>query len=88
MTSSVSTNKCAGIVGDSYYIFELNYRIDSKSQFLDFVAIVFSERYVIMVRTNSITTKDLYLTFQGKGKCIYVTYCTCINLTDADLNIN
>jgi len=46
-------------------------------------------RYVIIVRTDSITTKDLYLTFQGTQKCIiYVTYRMCINHTDADLNRN
>ena len=35
--------------------------------------IAFSERYVIVVRTNSITTEYLYLTFKGTGNFTYVT---------------
>jgi len=41
----VSTEKCAGIVGCSCYISELNHNINSKWQFLDCATVAFSERY-------------------------------------------
>jgi hypothetical protein len=42
----VSTNKCAGIVGCSFYIFELNRSISSKWQLWGYATIVFSEQYI------------------------------------------
>jgi hypothetical protein len=41
----VSTKKCAGIVGCSWYIFELNRGMYSKWQFLGYATVVFGERY-------------------------------------------
>ena len=42
----ISTNKCAGIVGCSFYIFELNRSINSKWQLLGYASIEFSEHYI------------------------------------------
>jgi len=42
----VSTNKCAGIVGCSFHIFELNRSINSKWQLLGYATTVFSEQYI------------------------------------------
>jgi hypothetical protein len=42
----VLTTQCAGTVGCSCYIFELNHSINSKRQFLSCARLAFDERYL------------------------------------------
>ena len=45
LAGRVSTNKCAGIVGCSFYIFQPNPSISSKLRFLDCATVAFRERH-------------------------------------------
>jgi hypothetical protein len=46
LAGHVSTNKCAGIVGCSFYSFELNRSSNPKWQLLGYATIAFSEQYI------------------------------------------
>ena len=68
----VLTKKCAGIVGCSchIYIFELNYSINPKWQFLDCATTAFSERYKLfsLVSLPLISKSHIYHEALSRGK--------------------